>query len=288
MKTLNLLKTAVFLIFLGRSWQHLFWDAPYRTFFWDESLLQPFIEGWLGFNWTDYVTNLKTDTFIQNTIRGKGILYLLAAFCSLTISKTNKKITQIPILLGGLSLIILSILLTKEKFYHAAQFFEHSIQFGLPFVLVYALQENYKKDTLILTLKTLIAVTFFAHGLYAFGAYPVPGKFVDMVIQIFGFSETAALTFLYIAGILDFVLAVLIFIPKIDKYALCYAVFWGLLTALARITASFSFDFPVQTLHQNLYQVIYRLPHGLTPLMVINLLNGLNYFKAKKFQKSIA
>ena len=202
--------------------------------------------------------------------------------------KTNKKITQIPILLGGLSLIILSVLLTKEKFYHAAQFFEHSIQFGLPFVLIYALQENYKKDTLILTLKTLIAVTFFAHGLYAFGAYPVPGKFVDMVIQIFGFSESVTLTFLYIAGILDFVLAVLIFIPKIDKYALFYAVFWGLLTALARIAASFSFDFPAQTLHQNLYQVIYRLPHGLTPLMVINLLNGLNYFNAKKIQKSIA
>ncbi len=270
MKKIDLLKITVFLIFIGRAWQHLFWDAPYRTFFWDEALLKPIVEGWFNVSWREYATSANTDAFVQSFIRGKGILYLLAAICTLLISKlNNKRLFRIPIFLGGISLIILSILLTKEKFYHIAQFFEHSIQFGLPFVFLYTLKENYRESKGIFIIKTLIAITFFSHGLYAFGAYPVPGKFVDMVINILGCSESIAITLLYIAGILDFILAVLIFIPKVAKYALIYAVIWGLLTALARIVANFYLDFPLQSLHQNLYEVIYRLPHGLAPLIVL-------------------
>jgi len=269
MKKINLLKLSVFLIFIGRAWQHLFWDAPYRTFFWDESLLKPIVEGWFGGSWTIYATSSATDTFVQSIIKVKGILYLIAAFCALRINEKNKKWTRLPILIGGIGLVILSLLLTKEKFYHIAQFFEHSIQFGLPFVLLYTYKKAYEKSRLILILKILIAVTFFSHGLYAFGAYPVPGKFVDMVINILGCSEAFAITFLYVAGILDFILAVLLFIPKLDKYALIYAVLWGLLTAMARIVANFYWDFPLQSIHQNLHEVIYRLPHGLTPLLVL-------------------
>ncbi|TCP22098.1 hypothetical protein EV195_1143 [Tenacibaculum skagerrakense] len=281
MKQTNLLKVSVFLIFLGRAWQHLFWDAPYRTFFWDESFLKPVVENWLGINWTAYVTSPNTDNFIQVFIQCNGFLYLLAAICTLLITKFNKKLFRIPIFIGGISLVILSVLLTKEKFYHTAQFFEHSIQFGLPFVFLYTFRKNYKKSRMFFVLKVLIAVTFFSHGLYAFGAYPVPGKFVDMVINIFGCTESFAITFLYIAGVLDFILAVLLFIPKVDKYALIYAVAWGLLTALARLVANFYWEFPLQSLHQNVYQVIYRLPHGLTPLMV---LTGINlYWKKESF-----
>lgn len=281
MKQTNLLKVSVFLIFLGRAWQHLFWDAPYRTFFWDESFLKPVLENWLGINWTAYVTSPNTDNFIQVFIQCNGFLYLLAAICTLLITKFNKKLFRIPIFIGGISLVILSVLLTKEKFYHTAQFFEHSIQFGLPFVFLYTFRKNYKKSRMFFVLKVLIAVTFFSHGLYAFGAYPVPGKFVDMVINIFGCTESFAITFLYIAGVLDFILAVLLFIPKVDKYALIYAVVWGLLTAFARLVANFYWEFPLQSLHQNVYQVIYRLPHGLTPLMV---LTGINlYWKKESF-----
>ncbi|WP_442265823.1 hypothetical protein ACSIGC_16220 [Tenacibaculum sp. ZS6-P6] len=283
MNKINLLKLSVFFIFIGRAWQHLFWDAPYRTFFWDESLLKPIIENWFGVSWRIYATSSTTDFLVQSLIIGKGFLYVMAAISSLLITKSNKKILKIPIFIGGVSLVILTILLTKEKFYHFAQFFEHSIQFGLPFVLLYSLKEGYNKQKLIVILKILIVVTFFSHGLYAFGVYPVPGKFVDMVINIFGCSESFALSFLYIAGILDFVIAVLIFIPKLSKYVLIYAVVWGLLTALARVAANFYWDFPIQSLHQNLYQVIYRLPHGITPLIVLTGI--VVYLKQKKTLK---
>ncbi|GAA4274877.1 DoxX-like family protein [Aquimarina gracilis] len=281
-KTLLLLKISVFLIFIGRAWQHLFWDAPYRSFFWDEALLKPLIEGFFTISWTEYVTSNQTDSFIQNSIRANGILYVIASICSLSLTKNNKRWTRIPIFLGGISLLILTTLLTKEKFYHVAQFFEHSIQFGLPFVLLYQ-HKDFDEKKHILILKILIAVTFFSHGLYAFGFYPVPGKFVDMVIQIFGFSEPTAITFLYIAGILDFVLAVLIFIPKTAIYALWYAIFWGLLTALARIVSNFHLEFPLNSIHQNLHETLYRIPHGLTPLIVLLLIKKHLYFTLKPF-----
>lgn len=272
----TLLKLSVFFIFFGRAWQHIFWDAPYRSFFWDEGLLEPLIKSLFNMSWQEYATNPTTDHFIQRIILGKGLLYSIAAIATITISKTIKTWQKICISIGGIGLLILTVLMTKEKFYHIAQFFEHSIQFGLPFFLLwyYPRQDQSKKGILIL--KLLIAFTFFSHGLYAFGAYPVPGKFIDMVIQILGCSESSAITLLYIAGILDFVVAVLIFIPKISVYALWYAVIWGLLTALARIFANFYWDFPLQSIHQNLYQVIYRLPHGLVPLFVIWLQKKLN------------
>lgn len=265
----TLLKLSVFLIFFGRAWQHLFWDAPYRSFFWDERLLEPMVTSLFKMTWQEYATNPATDHFIQRIILGNGLLYLISAIATISIRTTIKNWQKICICLGGISLVILTILMTKEKFYRIAQFFEHSIQFGLPFFLLWYYNHQNQTQKGVLILKLLIGFTFFSHGLYAFGAYPVPGKFIDMVIQIFGCSESNAITLLYIAGILDFIIAIIIFITKISAYALWYAVIWGLLTALARIVANFYWDFPLQSLHQNLYQVVYRLPHGLVPLLVI-------------------
>ncbi|WP_298546369.1 DoxX-like family protein [uncultured Aquimarina sp.] len=281
-QTQLIFKISVFLIFIGRAWQHLFWDAPYRSFFWDESLLKPIIEGVFNITWQEYATSNRTDLIIQNGIKINGVLYLIAAISVLMIKKNTTKWFRIPIYLGGCSLVLLTILLTKEKFYHIAQFFEHSIQFGLPFVLLYSYSKKLRHESLVFIFKILIAFTFFSHGLYAFGFYPVPGKFIDMTIQIFGFSETTAISFLYIAGILDFILAILIFIPNVQIYALWYAVGWGLLTAMARIVANFYWDFPLQSIHQNLHEVIYRIPHGLTPLLVILLLKKHSINKIKK------
>ncbi|MBP2832982.1 hypothetical protein J8281_12365 [Aquimarina sp. U1-2] len=280
-KAYLILHLSVFMIFFGRAWQHLFWDAPYRSFFWDEALLQPIVEGIFNTPWKDYVTSLTTDNSIQASIRINGAIYLIASFCALYYIKSKVVWIRIPIWIGGISLLLLSVLLTKEKFYHSAQFFEHSIQFGLPFVLL-LYHKNYNEKRFILILKVLIAITFFSHGLYAFGFYPVPGKFVDMVIQIFGCTEATAKLFLYIAGILDFIIAVLIFIPRVSTYALWYAVVWGTLTALARVIANFYIDFPLHSIHQNLHQTIYRIPHGTVPLLVLILKGKLEYLYSRQ------
>jgi hypothetical protein len=267
----NLLCISVFFIFIGRAWQHLFWDAPYRALFWDEGLLKPLVEGVFGIPWFDYVTSPITDSVLQSIVFYTGIIYLLAAVSTLFYERFRNKVLKFIILLGGWNLVLLSFLLMKEKFYHNAMFFEHSIQFGLPFVFVYYFKEKIVFRNLELLLKVFIAIVFVSHGLYAVGYYPVPGKFVDMVIGIMHVSEETAKIFLHTAAFLDFLVAVFIFIPKTSRIALYYAFVWGILTALARIVSKFDVHFPIQTLHQELLGTIYRLAHGLVPLLVLLL-----------------
>jgi len=63
-----------------------------------------------------------------------------------------------------------------------------------------------------------------------------------------------------------------------------YCIFWGFLTAAARIVSLFDFDFALQTLHQSLHLTVYRLSHSLLPLWVLveTLRMNTNYDSSKK------
>ncbi len=281
-----LLTISLVLILLGRAWQHLFWDAPYRSFFWNESILKPIIESFTTLNWTDYITSKRTDFYIQLLIQSNGILYIFAIIAIYLFNYLRKISTNILLVTGG-SLLLLALLLTKEKFYHTAQFFEHSIQFGAPFLFIYYKSNYFNFRHFIYILKILVALTFFSHGLYAFGFYPLPGKFVDMTIQIIKCNEEQAIFLLYIAGILDFLVAILIFIPFTAKPVLLYAAIWGIITAFARVFANFNVEFIFSSLHQFGYQTIYRLPHGIFPLLLYFIIQrNYNLIPKKVFFKT--
>ena len=266
-KSFTLLKISVILIFLGRAWQFIFWDAPFRTFFWNESLLKPFVETIIGVDWQTYANSPKLDVFINSSVLAFGILYLLSAIAVILHSKIER-IANYIIIFGGIGLLLLAFLLMSDRFYQFSQFFEYSIQFSIPFIFVFYHKICIQKH-LVLILKLLIAAVFTAHGLYAVGYYPVPGYFLGMVIDILGFTEQGALNFLLVVGILDFIGSILIFVPKLTRYALIYLAIWGFLTSFARLVAGFSFDFFWELLHLNLYQTIYRLPHGILPIIVL-------------------
>ena len=266
-KSFTLLKISVILTFLGRAWQFIFWDAPFRTFFWNESLLKPFVETIIGVDWQTYANSPKLDVFINSSVLAFGILYLLSAIAVILHSKIER-IANYIIIFGGIGLLLLAFLLMSDRFYQFSQFFEYSIQFSIPFIFVFYHKICIQKH-LVLILKLLIAAVFTAHGLYAVGYYPVPGYFLGMVIDILGFTEQGALNFLLVVGILDFIGSILIFVPKVTRYALIYLAIWGFLTSFARLVAGFSFDFFWELLHLNLYQTIYRLPHGILPIIVL-------------------
>ena len=265
---LKILKLSSFFVFLGRAYQHLFWDAPYRSFFWDQKLLEPIINFVFDTSWQSYVTNLNTDHAIQILTRCIGVLYAVCAVISITIDQNSKKWEQRILKLGSVSLVLLALMITKEKFYHLVMFFEHTIQFGVPIALIYFLKHK-NIPQLLFYLKVFIALTFTCHGMYAIGVfYPLPGNFVTMTLNILPISENLAKNLLFTAGILDFIIAIAIFIPKISKAALLYAAFWGLITAFARIASGLHYDISFSIVHQYLYLVIYRLPHGIIPLLV--------------------
>lgn len=265
---LNFLKISCFFIFSGRAYQHLFWDAPYRSFFWDQQLLEPVINLIFDISWQSYVTNLNTDHAIQFLTKSIGVLYSFCAIISITINKESKKWQHIVLKTGAVSIILLALIITKEKFYHLIMFFEHTIQFGAPVILLYYLK-NKNTFLLILNLKIFIGLAFICHGMYAIGIfYPLPGSFVTMTLNILPVTETTAKVLLFTAGILDFIIAITIFVSKFAKIALIYASFWGFITAFARIISGLNYDISLSILHQYMYLVIYRLPHGLIPLLI--------------------
>lgn len=269
--TFLLLKVAAFTVFLGRGYQHLFWDAPYRSLLWDQKLLEP-IMSIFHMDWKSYVTSLKADDFIQNWIRGTGILYVVCAIVVASIKTSISKWKRIIVYIGFSQLLLLSVLLTKEKFYHLAMFFEHSIQFTTPILFIWYIIQP-KNEKILLVLKIIIALTFLCHGLYASGfAYPLPASFMSMTATILKVSDATAKMLLIIAAILDVIIAIGIFIPKIDRYILLYAAFWGLITALARPWSNLMYDFSFLSIHQSIHLMLYRLSHGLIPLALFLLL----------------
>ncbi len=265
---ITLLRLSTFLLFAGRAWQHLFWDAPFRALLWDKDWMEGLVTWLTGNTWQAYVTSETAGYFIDNLIFSFGIFYAAMAILTLVINQRMKGLTWLYAL-SSLALGLLAFLYCKDKFYHLGQFFEYVLQFSLPLFFYLALSEKINLLKLRLFLKIAIALTFSAHGLYALGYYPQPGEFVDMVINTLHVSESTAKYVLYVAGILDMVFAIGIFIPRTAKISLIYMVLWGAATAAARTWANFYMDFPLNSLHQNLHETIYRLPHALIPLSVL-------------------
>lgn len=264
---LLVLRLSCFFVFTGRAWQHLFWDAPFRTLLWDEALMEPVVKLFLGISWFEYSTSGLVDMMIQWGVRGFGFFYLFMAILTLLLHKPNRW-AGVLYGLAAVCLSFLAFLYCKEKFYHAGQFFEYAVQVMSP-LLFYYLLDTQKNITIkfSLILRFVVALTFAAHGLYAFGYYPQPGVFVDMVINVLGVNEANARLFLKVAGIMDFVVAVGMFVPGLTMPSLIYCIFWGFFTALARTWANLDFGpLAFGLLHQYLPQTIYRLPHALLPL----------------------
>ncbi|MBN4061571.1 MAG: hypothetical protein COA57_06450 [Flavobacteriales bacterium] len=290
------LKITCFCLFAGRAWQHIIWDAPFRALLWDEQLMKGIIEMAFGMNWQDYVSSGFVDRTIQNTIKGFGWFYVVCATCSLIINERRKWAGYV-LLIGSVSLAFLAFLYCKEKSYRIGDFFEYAIQVASPIFLWLIIfktqgaqnlaQSNTEKflskNKLKLLMKIAIALTFTSHGLYAIGYYPHPGSFVDMVINSFGVTEPTAHHLLFIVGVLDFLVSILIFIPKVAKPALIYIVFWGLLTALARVYANFYSNFALETISQWLHETLWRLPHAGLPVVVL-LLESSTTFRLKKLE----
>ena len=266
----KLLVLCAFLIFIARAYQFYFFGAPFRAIFWDESLLSPIVEGVFNYNWYDYATSQTTNIWIVKLTKSCSVLFLISG-CLCLFWENIKWIRLKKIILGTsiFFLVFLGICMVKDKNYDILQFFELSIQIIVPLILY--LNPDLSKinpNTLELWLKISIVLTFVPHGLFAMGLIYVPGHFIDMTIKIIGFTETQSLHFLYLVGFLDLLISVLIFIPKIAKYAVGYAMFWGFLTAFARLVSGFNADFFWPSIHNYTYLVVFRLPHGLIPLII--------------------
>lgn len=264
-KFILILRICCFLLFLGRGWQHFFWDAPFRTILWNEGLLQGIVEAWTNMTWQQYVTSPAVDNKIQGIIKFHGIFYFFMAIFSLWVKPIHKKLGKL-LLLGSLSIFILVLLYFIGKFFALGMLIEHGIQFSLPAFLWLALFKAENLEKYFVYFKLAIACTFVGHGMFAFGIHPVPGPFIDMVINITGAPEDIVRIFLKVAGSIDFIVGISVFIPALELYALTFNIFWGIATALARVVAHVDPELMSLTSMQWVHETIYRIPHGLFPL----------------------
>ncbi|PQB07706.1 hypothetical protein BST83_11465 [Polaribacter filamentus] len=281
---LFLLKLCAFLVFIGRAYQFYFFGAPFRSVFWDEALLTPIVEGLSNYSWYDYATNLNVSTWITNFTNLCSFLLVTSAFTCLFWNRISsntfkKSVASVSLFI----LIFLGICMVKDFSYGVIQFLELSIQIAI--CLIFFLNNDISKineKQLTFWLKIAVAFTFIAHGIFAMGIFYLPGHFIDMTIKILGVSETQAKLFLHIAGILDVLFSILLFVPKLAKYVLIYFITWGILTALARLVSGFNPDFILKSFHNYTYLVIYRLPHGLIPLTIFYLISNTKTIKTLK------
>ncbi len=267
------LQLAVFAVFLGRAWQHIYWDAPFRVLLWDEGLMRNLMESVFDLTWTEYAGNPKFDHRIGIFIKGLGVFYLIVAIATLMI-RSLKEFGRFLLLIGGLWLTFLALLYCKDRFYQIGQFFEYSLQFGSPFFLYYYLRYNEWDKGLILGMKVAVALTFICHGLYAIGYYPRPGLFLSMTMSILGTTESQSIQFLTGAAIADFAASIMIFLSlRWRVLGLLYCVCWGFATSMARIWAHFQMDWWEESMLRWLHETIMRFPHFLIPLLLLFLVS---------------
>ena len=275
-----ILKLSTFFVLLGRGIQHLFFDAPYRILLWNEGLLSP-IFNLFGWSWAEYVTSPLTDRMINLSITSMGVVLLVTSLVVIFNFKRGRNL----IFLSGVYLIFLSALYMMSKYFIPAQFIEYSAQMFSPFALLLFWKRG-ESDKLILLTRVAVALTFIGHGSYALGIFPVPGNFIDMVISILGCSESTARLFLMLMGSLDFLAAILLFIPLLDQWALSFCCMWGVLTSFARIgeESVFGFSHTLMTLG---HEFIMRAPHFLLPLFLIYSAQkkAFNFLKATTIRK---
>lgn len=259
-----MLRILVFFVFIGRAWQHLFWDVPFRELLWDEEKMSGTVQFLFGMDWATYISSPSINTGIDNASIIWGIFYVLCGVASLLVSEKRRWLGS-WLVAGSVSLLLLSLLYWLEKFMSIGQLLEFSLQIGAPLLLYFIVLKPHFNP--LFFIKIIIALTFIGHGSYALGWYPVPAHFVQMMIDGFGISESNAFLFLKIVGIIDIIAAGGLFVPALVRFGLWYCIIWGFLTAFARLVANWDMDIPMKTLHRWWFEVAFRLVHGGIPFV---------------------
>ena len=263
--TFQLLQTAAIGLLLGRAWQHIFWDAPYRELLWDEYWMKDIVGQVLGLSWSEYVSNPLYDERIQIFTQGLGWFYVISAMAALGI-QWFPRLARSVLNTSGLAIFLLSLIAWKEYSWQIGQLLEYSLQWATPLLLAASSKRSIPEKWIRYASRAAISATFIGHGLYAAGYYPVPGNFIEMTMRSLSIGEDAARTFLFGIGILDILAALGVIWPVRFKTTIfAYLILWGLLTSLARVWGYFSIDFFENWWQMWIHELLMRFPHFLVP-----------------------
>ena len=265
----------------GYAYAYLFWGGPWRTLFWNEALLGEWVTRTSGRSWTDFVTDPAVGAAIDAGEAGVGLLLGATALVVAAGRRWTGRLWSVALGLGFLLLLAHALLVAWDRFLRPVELFEYALRVAAPLLLYRAAVRGGCDSGLLRGIQLATALTFAAHGLYALGYYPVPGDFLGMTTGILGVGEGAARSLLRAAGVLDLLVAVLVFVPRAAGVALGYAAAWGLATALARLAYGWGAGPLGEHLGQQGWAVLVRLGHALIPLAGYLLWRELRKSRAK-------
>ena len=259
------LRMGTFLCFAGWAWMHLYWEGPYGVLFWQEDSFAMAEE--MGVGWDEYVGTGANDGWIQKWISAIGWLYPVFAILALTVRK--KSWVQMAGLGIGCAFLCL---LFYAKFLKSGRqlpmFVEHGGQMLMPLILISALALGLHHRWTIGLAVAAFVMTFLGHGAYALNWWPTPGRFYGMMTLTLGVEYETAQVLVRLAGILDLVACVGLFVPWLRTLSLLYGIGWGLLTAVARPWAGMSTDLNYWGADQWIHEAVLRAPHFMIPLFL--------------------
>lgn len=156
--------------------------------------------------------------------------------------------------------------------YYPEQMIEHSLQFFLPLFWMAVIQKSDRlhDKSWIFPLKIAVALTFIGHGIFAVGYNVVLQNFIDMTTASLHMSKSQAISFLFVMGILDFIVGTLLLVSNriMLKWTLNYMIAWGLITAFARTYWQLDEYGTAEFWLQNVPNTLFRLPNGLMSLFL--------------------
>ena len=258
-----LLKFCVSVTAFSRGWLTWKWDSSIRSLIWNED--------WWGekLDWQRFAEHSDTPITQGLEVVGLSLMALSLVPWLTTIPRLTWTRWLLLPMCGVLFLDALGQFINSGNQFGMA--IEHTLQWSCPLLLLGVLRGTSKRNHLILAASIGAALTFIGHGLYAAGFHPVPLKYQTMTMSLLGIKETGAMIFLRIAGYLDFLAALGIFLPLFRPLSLWYMIGWGAATAMARVASGSSLD-------PWLIESLVRTSHWMIPLWI--LLDGLeNAFK---------
>jgi hypothetical protein len=268
---------------LGRAYQHIRWGGPFRDMFYDPQGFGGWYAEMIGRPLKDIYTDHFYEGFLSYFSFGVGVIFLSTAFIIMWFENLKKFKVIIYLTTFLLGLVFFGFLYGKNLAQYG-MFFEHSAQLVFPLLFLW----NYQRKTKLSFNAGAIAIalTFFCHGLYAYGYYPQPGHFADMMILGFGVTEDFARNMLIGIGVIDFLFAFIVVLGQLSNQFfkprkilisiliinLWYGVVWGVITSIARLYTSYSEGMVYHWLDQYLLEFLVRIPHFIIPYVLIKQL----------------
>lgn len=266
---LLVLRASAVLCFAGWTWGHLYWEGPYGILLWQDSTYE-LAERW-GISWDEFVGSGSGDGWVQTAISGIGWVYAGLTVLAVTVGRRSY-LQMCALVLGSGLLTVLSYAKYVATERQLPMLIEHGGQILSPVLLVAALSLGVRHRLTEAIARTAVVATFAGHGAYATGWWPTPGNYHAMVLLILGLDYDPASVLLRWAGLLDFAVCALLFVPPLQRIAAGYAAGWGFVTALARPVAGMSWDLNYWGADQFVHEALLRAPHFLIPLYLFLLL----------------